>query len=264
MSQQQEPSSPAHYNLDPPSNEWGPEYDADNDYPLYDSDTEPLTVPGLDNPSAPGGVYLSQADGEGEIDAFYDYDPPNQNITGDQGNATLAQDRRRGGDPRRQPPASDGWTWIPYKPLAPKPAQDISSDLREKGKNPANLTHSGKDLEYGEHGNREDFIQHYYGDYAEPSYTQPTEVFRRAGKQCATCHKWKSPDEFTSTLRHDGWKITRQCGRCREVGREKYRKRAQKRTAAGGGPYNDYVIVAGESSSTVEVIEAMSENGVEV
>ncbi|RYP34532.1 hypothetical protein DL767_004244 [Monosporascus sp. MG133] len=163
MSQQQEPSSPAHYSLDPPSNEWGPGYDADNGYPMHDSGTEPLITPGLDNPNIPAGFCLSHADGEEEIDAFYDYDPPNQNITGDQGNATLSQDRRRGGDPRRQPPASDGWTWIPHRPIAPKPAQDKSSGPSEKGKDPANITPSGDNFEYGEHGGREDFTQYYGG-----------------------------------------------------------------------------------------------------
>ncbi|RYP08460.1 hypothetical protein DL764_001886 [Monosporascus ibericus] len=109
MSQQQEPSS-GRYSFGTPSNEWGPEYDIYESYPSHDSGTEPLFAPGLDNPNIPDGFYLSQADGEGEIDAFYGYDFPNQNITGDRGNATPAQDRRQGGDPRRQPPASDGWT----------------------------------------------------------------------------------------------------------------------------------------------------------
>ncbi|RYO83135.1 hypothetical protein DL766_004470 [Monosporascus sp. MC13-8B] len=218
MSQQQEPPSPAYYSLDISSNELQPEYDT-----------------GLDNTYASSDFYLSHADGEGEIDAFYGCDPPNQNIAGDQRNVAPAQDRRQRRRPRPKPSASNTQTQLPYKPIAPKSAQDKSSDLPEYGTDYANLAPYGENLEYGGHAGSQDFTQNYGGSYAEPSssHSQLPEMIRRGWKECTNCNEWKPSNEFISAPT-SGSRATRQCSHCREICRKFYYKQKQKRASAGG------------------------------
>ncbi|RYP19470.1 hypothetical protein DL765_003310 [Monosporascus sp. GIB2] len=252
MSHQQEPPSLAYYSLDTSSNELQPEYDTGKPHtPILSTlrvfcpramfkttatictilALNPFFAPGLDNPDASSGFYLSHADGEGEIDAFYGYDPPNQNIAGDQRNAAPAQDRRQ----HRRPSTSDTQTQPPHKPNAPKSAQDKSSDLPEYGTDYANLTPYGENLAYEGHADRQGFTQNYGGLYAEPSssHSQYPEMIRRDWKECTNCNEWKPPDEFISEPRY-GPKITRQCSHCREIQRKSYNRQKQRRAAAGG------------------------------